>query len=55
MIDTKSLYYLAFLFVNSINLVYLFTVKDEEIGVFWILTSCFTVMVVIFLISELFI
>jgi len=53
MIDTKSLYYLAILFVNSFNLVYLLVkVKDSEIGVFWTLTSSFTVMLVIFLISQ---
>ncbi len=54
MIDTKSLYYLVIFFVNSFNLVYLLVkVKDSEIGIFWTLTSSFTVMLVIFLISEL--
>ena len=56
MIDTKSLYYLAILFVNSFNLIYLLVkVKDSEIGVFWTLASSFTVMLVIFLMSELFV
>lgn len=54
MIDTKSLYYLVIFFVNSFNLVYLLVkVKDSEIGISWTLASSFTVMLVIFLISEL--
>ena len=54
MIDTKSLYYLAILFVNSFNLIYLLVkVKDSEIGISWTLASSFTVMLVIFLMSEL--
>ena len=41
-------------FVNSFNLIYLLVkVKDNEIGVFWTLASSFTVMLVIFLMSEL--
>jgi len=56
MIDTKSLYYVVIFFVNSFNLIYLLVkVKDNEIGVFWTLASSFTVMLVIFLMSELFV
>ena len=54
MIDTKSLYYIAIFFVNSFNLFYLLVkVNDDKIGISWTLASSFTVMLVIFLISEL--